>query len=263
MRYHGAVFPRPEGVTMRKILAFFALACLTPALAADDDWVARLNAWADEFQIPADILPRERDALLKLDALHLFQNDWSNRPKITYLPPEIGELRQLERLQLQNNSLAELPAEITNLRQLYFIGLDGNRFTDFPTVLFQLPQLSTVSLMDNPLTRLPPEIGEFQQLRSLNVSGCGLTDLPPGLFELRQLADLDLGFNQLDHLPPEIGNLQELLELRLHANPLTALPAEITRLNKLQLLLIDAPVKLTPAQKKFEKQVLSRYPSTP
>ena len=163
---------------MRKILAFFALACLTPALAADDDWVARLNAWADEFQIPADILPRERDALLKLDALHLFQNDWSNRPKITYLPPEIGELRQLERLQLQNNSLAELPAEITNLRQLYFIGLDGNRFTDFPTVLFQLPQLSTVSLMDNPLTRLPPEIGEFQQLRSLNVSGCGLTCRP-------------------------------------------------------------------------------------
>lgn len=61
---------------------------------------------------------------------------------------------------------------------------------------------------------------------------------------------MDLGFNQLDHLPPEIDNLQELLELRLHANPLTALPAEITRLNKLQLLLIDAPVKLTPAQKK-------------
>ena len=186
-----------------------------------------------------------------LDALHLFQNDWSNRPKITYLPPEIGELRQLERLQLQNNSLAELPAEITNLRQLYFIGLDGNRFTDFPTVLFQLPQLSTVSLMDNPLTRLPPEIGEFQQLRSLNVSGCGLTDLPPGLFELRQLREIWISAStSLTTCRRKSVTCRSWLSSGCTPTPLTALPAEITRLNKLQLLLIDAPVKLTPAQKK-------------
>ena len=198
---------------MRKILAFFtlALACLTPALAADDDWVARLNAWADEFQIPADILPRERDALLKLDALHLFQNDWSNRPKITYLPPEIGELRQLERLQLQNNSLAELPAEITNLRQLYFIGLDGNRFTDFPTVLFQLPQLSTVSLMDNPLTRLPPEIGNLQELLELRLHANPLTALPAEITRLNKLQLL------LIDAPVKLTPAQKKFEKQVHS----------------------------------------------
>ena len=39
--------------------------------AQDNDWVARLIAWADEFQIPEKDLPRERDALLALQTLNL------------------------------------------------------------------------------------------------------------------------------------------------------------------------------------------------
>lgn len=154
---------------MRKILAFFALAlaCLTPALAADDDWVARLNAWADEFQIPADILPRERDALLKLDALHLFQNDWSNRPKITYLPPEIGEFQQLRSLNVSGCGLTDLPPGLFELRQLADLDLGFNQLDHLPPEIGDLQELLELRLHANPLTALPAEITRLNKLQLL------------------------------------------------------------------------------------------------
>ena len=39
--------------------------------AQDDDWVARLIAWAKKFRIPGKKLPRKRDALLALQTLDL------------------------------------------------------------------------------------------------------------------------------------------------------------------------------------------------
>ena len=72
----------------------------TPAAAqADEDaWVARLTAWADEFQIPEKNLPRNKEALRHLRKLDLDRvlSDNRNLPKITRLPPEIGQLQQLE-----------------------------------------------------------------------------------------------------------------------------------------------------------------------
>ena len=45
----------------------------TPAAAVqpdEDAWVARLTAWADEFQISATDLPREHNALRQLKTLN-------------------------------------------------------------------------------------------------------------------------------------------------------------------------------------------------
>ena len=67
----------------------------TPAAAVqpdEDAWVARLTAWADEFQIPEKDLPRNKEALRNLRKLDLDRvpSDNRNLPKITRLPPEIG-----------------------------------------------------------------------------------------------------------------------------------------------------------------------------
>ena len=91
----------------------------------EDAWVERLGAWADGFQIPEKDLPRDKAALLALQKLDLSRYH-SPLPKITRLPPEIGQLQQLRELWLGDNQLTTLPDEITRLRQLEWLYIENN-----------------------------------------------------------------------------------------------------------------------------------------
>ena len=130
----------------------------TPAAAqADEDaWVARLTAWADEFQIPEKDLPRNKEALRNLRKLDLDRlqkldldrvpSDNRNLPKITRLPPEIGQLQQLKVLELRGNQLSILPPEIGQLQQLWLLGLRGNQLSALPAEISQLQHLQELGL---------------------------------------------------------------------------------------------------------------------
>ena len=175
----------------------------TPAAAVqpdEDAWVARLTAWADEFQIPEKNLPRNKEALRHLRKLDLDRvlSDNRNLPKITRLPPEIGQLQQLEVLELRGNQLSALPPEIGQLQQLRLLGLRGN-------------QLST----------LPAEISQLQHLQELDLGLNQFTALPAEISQLQHLQELDLGLNQFTALPADIGALQQLQRLYLDGNRLT------------------------------------------
>ena len=129
--------------------------------AQDDAWVARLIAWAEEFQISEKDLPRSRDALLSLQELDLSHDFDSPVPKITWLPPEIGQLQQLQQLQLDSNRLTTLPPEIGQLQQLQKLSPGGNRLTTLPPEIGKLRQLQQLNLRENQLTTLPPEIAQL------------------------------------------------------------------------------------------------------
>jgi Leucine-rich repeat (LRR) protein len=83
---------------------------------------------------------------------------------LTELPPEIGNLVELQLLHLSQNQLSSLPPEIGNLSNLQ--GLD---------------------LYANPLTNLPPEIGKLESLCYLNLTANRLQYLPTELGQLHQL----------------------------------------------------------------------------
>lgn len=73
----------------------------------------------------------------------------SNR--LTYLPPEIGQLRQLRHLEASFNQISELPPEIgmcTNLKQLL---LFDNHIQDLPYELGSLYLLEILGIEGNPL----------------------------------------------------------------------------------------------------------------
>ena len=116
---------------------------------------------------------------------------------LTALPPEIGQLKSLQRLFLSNNHLTVLPPEIGRLQDLYWLFVYENQLTALPPEIAQLAKLNDLSLRDNQLTALPPEIGQLQNLQELNLLG-----------------------NQLTSLPAEIGQLQNLRVLKLSGNPL-------------------------------------------
>ena len=207
----------------------------TPAAAVqpdEDAWVARLTAWADEFQIPEKDLPRNKKALRNLRKLDLDRvpSDNRNLPKITRLPPEIGQLQQLQQLALKNNQLTTLPAEIGNLQKLRFLWIGNNQLATLPAEMGNLQELQNLLLENNKLKALPAEIGNLQHVRELRLHA-----------------------NQLTALPATIGQLQQLQDLTLDNNELTALPSTIIHLHNLKGLTIrgNRKLQLTPEQEQY------------
>lgn len=106
---------------------------------ADDAWVNTLIAWADEFLLREEDFPRNREALLALTELDLNRaNKNEQLPAISYLPPEIGQLHQLQLLNLEKNELSSLPAEIGQLQQLQKLFLGKNQLKSLPPEIGQL-----------------------------------------------------------------------------------------------------------------------------
>ncbi|MBA2728900.1 MAG: leucine-rich repeat domain-containing protein, partial [Parachlamydiaceae bacterium] len=140
--------------------------------------------------------------LLPLDTLYLSYG------KLTYLPPEIGQLTQLTQLNLANNNLTFLPSEIGKLAQLSSLYLDNNQLAILPSEIGKLIQLRELSLSHNQLAIVPSEIGQLAQLRILNLSHNQLASVPSEIGQLAQLEELNLNNNQLASVPSEIGQLQ-------------------------------------------------------
>ena len=137
--------------------------------AENPAWLAGLLAWADEFKLTPQQLPRESKALQQLTHLNLGHEN-SKQPKITRLPAEIGQLRALKQIDLYDNGLTTLPKEIGQLQQLQQLDLGGNRLTSLPAEIGALQQLQQLKLDDNQLQKLPVEIIRLNNLQELNLS---------------------------------------------------------------------------------------------
>jgi len=181
-------------------------------------------------------LPPEIGQLQNLQTLNL------SLYSLTHLPPEIGQLQNLQTLNLSLNELTHLPPEIGQLQNLQTLNLSLYSLTHLPPEIGQLQNLQTLNLSLSSLTHLPPEIGQLQNLQTLNLMSLSrLTHLPPEIGQLQNLQTLKVdgdgtSGSSLAHLPPEIGQLQNLQTLRIHWIRLTHLPPEIGQLQNLQTL---------------------------
>jgi len=78
--------------------------------------------------------------------------------KLTFLPPEIYQLKNLKRLYLQGNSLTSLPPEISQLTNLQELVINDNRLRVLPPELGQMTNLKFLYLPGNRLSSPPQEI---------------------------------------------------------------------------------------------------------
>ncbi|MCF4966466.1 leucine-rich repeat domain-containing protein [Nostoc sp. CMAA1605] len=175
-------------------------------------------------------LPPEIGQLTNLQLLHLQDNQLSS------LPPEIVQLVNLRSLNLYKNQLRSLPLEFVQLVNLRSLDLSSNRLRSLPPEFVQLVNLQSLDLGGNQLRSLPPEIVQLVNLQSLDLLSNQLSSLPPEIVQLVNLRSLDLSSNQLRSLPPEIGQLKNLQSLNLNINQLSCLPLEIVQLVNLQSL---------------------------
>ncbi len=142
------------------------------------------------------------------------------------IPPELGNLANLEHLYLHENDLTgPIPPELGNLANLEHLYLHENDLTGpIPPELGNLANLERLFLHENDLTGpIPTELGRLTDLESLNLGGNDLSGpIPTELGRLTDLELLSLGSNDLSGpIPPELGELASLTWLSLRSNDLT------------------------------------------
>ena len=170
------------------------------------------------------------------------------------IPPELGELANLETLSLDSNELSgSIPPELGKLANLKTLSLARNRLTGtLPPELGNLIRLESLNLAvsyDLTLTpprpryvlsgRLPPQLGNLVRLKELDLRGHKFTGTVPSAFaRLRALEYLSLTCNSLDGpIPSVVRQLRELRHLDLSGNQFEGgIPAWLDDLDDLEFL---------------------------
>ena len=198
-----------------------------------DEWVGvtiesgkltALRLPEDEYNLSAiSFLPAEIGNLTNLEDLNL-----ANSSIPGPIPPEIGKLTNLKRLDLINSSLyGSIPSEIGNLTNLESLRLTDNDLSgSIPSEIGNLTKLKYLELDENNLSGpIPAVIGIFlTNLRYLHLAENNLSGpIPATLAALTtNLKRLDLADNSLSGpVPSELGALTNLYELFLHDNNLS------------------------------------------
>ena len=158
------------------------------------------------------------------------------------IPPELGNLNNLERLNLTRNQLTgDIPPELSLLTNVQLLALGGNQLTGpIPTWLVNITNLEELYLWGNQFTgAIPPELGNLPGLVKLGLGENRLTgEIPTELGSLAKLERLSLSENQLSgSIPTELGSLVNLTILSLWGNKLTGeIPTELGSLANLERL---------------------------
>ena len=182
-------------------------------------------------------IPPELGNLANLEWLGLRGNQLSGA-----IPPELGSLASLEHLDLGWNQFSgPIPRELGSLANLESLGLNHNLLSgEIPPELGNLANLEILAFNDNQLSgEIPPEMGNLSKLFLLLLDENQLSgEIPSELGNLLKLIGLDLSGNQLSgEIPPELGSLANLEFLDLNDNQLSGeIPAELGNLAKLESL---------------------------
>lgn len=102
--------------------------------------------------------------------------------KLRQLPPEIGQLWNLELLRLSQNELEILPDELTTLLRLQDLRCDHNRLRSLPLGIGNLKQLTHIDVSFNQLETLPTSMMALSVLTSLQANDNQLKVHPPALY---------------------------------------------------------------------------------
>ena len=156
-----------------------------------------------------------------------------------HLPPQIGDLTALRKLDLSYNDLeGKIPAETGNLENLKELYLTHNNLSGpIPGEMGQLHNLEELDFSNNNLSGpIPGEMGNLKSLRKLTLSFNSLEDgLHPSLWDMEALVGLVLPGNKISRVSEGISRLTNLVTLNLANNLLNGpVPEEIYGMNHLE-----------------------------
>ena len=204
-----------------------------------------LSGWHDGGEVIGGglqgYIPRELGNLSNLERLSLWLNGLTGT-----IPPELGKLANLKVLRLGNNRLTGvIPPELGRLANLERLDLSDNALTGaIPSELANLTELRDLDLQKNELEgQILPQMASLVRLQRLKLDSNGLTGpIPPWLADFTGLTELVLRNNDFTGpIPPELGSLGELGMLLLGHNNLTGpIPPDLGNLHELWWLELHA-----------------------
>ncbi|MBQ9348336.1 MAG: TIR domain-containing protein [Oscillibacter sp.] len=160
-----------------------------------------------------DLLPEELGDLPDLRFLDVGNVRWTRdkykgaENSFTRIPDFIGNLANLQSLNVSLTQLTALPDSIGNLANLQYLHLGSTKLTTLPDSIGNLANLRTLYLTLTHITALPDSIGNLANLQLLDVSWTQLTALPDSIKKLESLKTLDLSHCHLSAIPYSLVQL--------------------------------------------------------
>lgn len=116
------------------------------------------------------------------------------------------------KLSLKKMKLTELPPEIYNFKNLQVLDVKKNKLKKFPKKIVQFKYLQELDISTNKIQIVTKELGELVHLKKFIASTNKIVSIPPEIKNLKKLTFLDLWGNDIGSLPYEISELKNTLQ---------------------------------------------------
>jgi Leucine-rich repeat (LRR) protein len=177
--------------------------------------------------------------------INLVELDISCLENLEDLPNEVGNLKKLEKLIIDNGNACQmnisLPESIGNLSNLKVLTLCG--------AIDPREIGSNEPIPPSKVKSLPGTIRKLQNLEELDLSRNGIKGIPSQIASLQKLKRLALDYNNIHELPSFIGNLKNLQELSVCSNGGIKLPKSLANLNGLKIFMGNNKLKIKDQEK--------------
>ncbi|KAL2524324.1 LRR receptor-like serine/threonine-protein kinase FLS2 [Abeliophyllum distichum] len=193
-----------------------------------------LNVYSNQF---TGGIPPELGNLVNLEALRLYDNKLNST-----IPHSLFKMKSLTHLGLSQNELVgNIPSEIGSLSALEVLTLHLNRFTgEIPSTITNLSNLTYLSVGFNSLTgSLPKDIGFLYNLKNLTMNDNLIEgSIPSSIINCTRLLVITLTSNRFTGKIPEgLGQLSNLTYLSLGNNKISGnIPDDLFNCSKLEVL---------------------------
>ncbi|MEW6615891.1 MAG: hypothetical protein AB1401_10555 [Thermodesulfobacteriota bacterium] len=183
--------------------------------------------------------------------MNLKELEISCQENLEDLPEEVGKLKKLERLIIDNGNGCQInitiPSSIGQLQNLKILILYGA--IDPREIGSRKP------VPPSKIKKLPESIAKLQNLEELNLGRNGLQTVPAEIASLKKLRRLALDYNDIHHIPAFVGDLKNLREFSIRSNGGIKLPQSLAKLKGLKVFMGNNFLKL-----KDQKKLRSLYP---
>ncbi len=153
------------------------------------------------------------------------------------IPSEITQCKNLKQLVLPKMYyLKKLPDNIGELQELEHINIALTAMESLPESIGELKKLKYLDASSTNITTVPESIGNCESLVFLDLHNTDITEIPDSATKLKHLKSLDLGYTKITALPENIGALSQLVRLDLFGLDLRYLPESTKNLTKLAYL---------------------------